>query len=98
MMENLEKLRPFGYGNKRPVFWIKGATVIEHRTVGDGKHLKLTIKGEHGTQLDGIFFQGGEREDSLEEGAEVEIIGRLEINTWNGKDNLQLNISDLRVG
>lgn len=97
LMNGIEQFQPYGYGNRKPVLWVKSATVVNSRTVGDGSHLKLSVKDESGDFLDCIFFRGGFMEKELKSGISVEMIGYLEVNSWNGKDSLQFNVREVKV-
>jgi len=94
----IRDVEPFGYGNRRPVFWVKNATVTDVRGVGDNKHLKLIVKGGSGGSLNCIFFGGGEWLDKLAVGDMVDLMGGLDINRWNGEENLQFKVMDVRKG
>ncbi len=96
VLEEITKLAPFGYKNRRPVFWVKDAVLVELRCVGGDKHLKLTVKGDVGEYLSCIYFGGGEWIKKLAIGDAVELLGYLESNEWNGEENLQLRVVDLK--
>ena len=67
------------------------------RTVGGGKHLKMTIVGHDYSQvLDGIGFGLGGRASELHYGSLIDIVFHLEVNEWQGRRSLQLNVQDLR--
>lgn len=54
-VEALDALEPYGAGNARPVFCLRGATLDRLQNVGQNRHLKLRLtKGS--AQFDGIFF------------------------------------------
>ena len=54
-VEALDALEPYGDGNARPVFCLRGATLDRVQNVGQNRHLKLRLsKGS--AQFDGIFF------------------------------------------
>lgn len=96
LMKLLEKMEPYGYGNRKPVFWISGAVVVESRKIGDGSHLKLLVKGNSGDALECVFFGGGERAREAEVGSTLELMGNLEVNVWNGSESLQFRVIDMR--
>ncbi|MBN2100796.1 single-stranded-DNA-specific exonuclease RecJ [Candidatus Dojkabacteria bacterium] len=91
----IKKLAPFGYGNRRPVFWVKDAVVAEFSDVGDGKHLRLMVKGEDSGFLSCIYFGGGDWVNKISTGDTVELMGTLESNVWNGEEYLQFKIIDM---
>lgn len=95
--ELIRQLAPFGYGNRRPVFWVNDAKIVDLKTVGEGKHLKFVVKGDGGDYLNCIFFGGGEFSSRLAVGDTVDMIGHLGTNVWNGEESLQFGVQDLRL-
>lgn len=59
LIDALERMQPFGFGNPAPVFYTEGARLERRRAVGaQGAHLQLTLRdGEK--LLDGIAFGMG---------------------------------------
>ncbi len=96
VMNFLQKMEPFGYGNKKPLFWVKNAIVVEKRCLGNGSHIKLWVKGLSGDGLECVYWNGTHLCTSIKEGDEVELMGNLEVNEWNGSATLQFRITDLR--
>jgi single-stranded-DNA-specific exonuclease len=97
LMDALRKMEPFGYGNRRPLFWVQDAVVVESNKMGDGSHLKLLVKGNTGEALECVFFGGAKENASVRKGAVVDLIGNLDINTWNGVDRLQFRVLDMKI-
>lgn len=95
--ELIRDVEPFGYGNRRPVFWVKNAVITEVQGVGDNKHMKLVVKGESGDSLNCIFFGGGEWLDKIAVGDMIDMIGGLDINRWNGNETLQFKVQDINL-
>lgn len=92
----IQKLSPFGIGNREPVF--QGvARVVDCRLVGGaGKHLKLTLSSE-GRTFSAIAFGLGYLADRLTLGGQVEAAFSLSMNVWNGQSNLELKVKDLKI-
>jgi single-stranded-DNA-specific exonuclease len=90
----MEQLRPFGEGNPVPVFATSGLEVKGKRPVGmDGDHLKLVL--HDGKQAwDAIAFRQGSWHDHLP--TWVDVAYTLEINEWQGRQRLQLNVKDIK--
>jgi single-stranded-DNA-specific exonuclease len=59
----------------------------------ENRHLKLTLSDGRGT-WDAIAFRQGEWADQLPE--QIDVAYHLELNEWNGRRMLQLNVQDLR--
>ena len=94
MIESLKKLEPFGEANKMPIFAFKNMKIDSIRALSEGKHLKLTLK-ENNKIINAIGFNIGNLAEEYKIGDKVDIAGVLEINTFNGVDNLQINIKDV---
>ena len=94
MVESLKDLEPFGEGNKTPIFAFKNLKIDSIRALSEGKHLKLTVK-DGNTVVNAIGFNLGHFADEYRIGDKIDIVGVLEINTFNGVNSLQINIKDL---
>lgn len=102
MMENLQRLAPFGPANPTPRFVITG-TISYARTVGaEGQHVKCTVKGQDGHSLGGIAFRAMENDlgDVLlnSKGQTISVVGTLKTNTFNGITKTDLMIEDAALG
>ena len=94
MVESLRALEPFGEANKTPLFLFKNLKIDSIRALTEGKHLKLTVK-ENKNIVNAIGFNIGELANEYKIGDKVDIVGNLEINSFNGVDNIQINIKDI---
>ncbi len=93
-LEDLERLEPCGQQNPRPSFLAEGVRVLESRVVGE-QHLKLTLRDAGGKDVRRAiaFRQGG---DPPAVGSAVDIVFTPEIDVWEGRERLQLNVRALR--
>ncbi len=94
VIESLKKLEPFGEANKMPIFAFKNLRIDSIRALSEGKHLKLTLK-EDNRIINAIGFNMGKLAEEYRIGDKIDVAGVLEINTFNGVDNLQINIKDI---
>ena len=94
MVESLKQLEPFGEGNRMPVFAFRNLKIDSIRALSEGKHLKLTLK-DNNTIINGIGFNLGQLAEEYRIGDKIDVVGVLEINSFNGTDSLQINIKDL---
>ncbi len=94
IVESLKQLEPFGEGNKTPIFAFKNLKIDSIRALSEGKHIKMTLKEEN-TVINAIGFNLGYLADEYIIGDKIDVVGTLEINSFNGVDNLQINIKDV---
>ena len=94
MIESLKELEPFGEANKMPIFAFKNLRIDSIRALSEGKHLKLTLK-EDNRIINAIGFNMGALAEEYRIGDKIDVAGVLEINTFNGVENLQINIKDV---
>lgn len=94
MVESLKQLEPFGEGNRMPVFVFKNLKIDSIRALSEGKHLKLTLK-DNNTIINAIGFNLGHLVEEYRIGDKIDVVGVLEINSFNGIESLQINIKDV---
>ena len=94
-VKSLNLLEPFGEANKNPIFIYKNLRIDSIRALSEGKHLKLTLK-DGNTIINAIGFNMGKYSEEYLIGDKIDIIGLLEINSFNGIENVQINMKDIR--
>jgi single-stranded-DNA-specific exonuclease len=91
----LNELEPCGMDNPSPVLLSSGVEVRDQRSVGSEQaHLKLTLRDGRGVAWDAIYFRRGNLRGQLP--GRIDVAYTLEINEWNHRKRLQLNVQDLR--
>ena len=93
-IEQIKLLEPFGEKNKQPILAYKNLKIISIRALSDGKHLKLMLKDENDI-INAIGFNLGELTSEYLIGDKIDIVGTLEINTFNGQESIQINLKDI---
>ena len=97
LVEQIEKAGPFGAGAPAPRFAFPDVQILFAKQVG-ANHLKVTFGDGLGARIDSICFGGmdGPLGPLLmgHNGARFHLAGRLEINTWRGKQSVQLRLED----
>ena len=93
-VSELKKLEPFGEANKMPLFAIKNLKIESIRALSEGKHLKLRLKDDK-YNIDVIGFNMGQLTEFYKLGDKVDILGNLEINSFNGNESVQMNLKDI---
>ena len=97
LIRQIEAAGPFGAGAPAPRFVLPDMQILHCREVGTG-HLKITAGDGLGARIDGIAF--GAMDGPLgaaltgHGGARFHLAGRLEINTWQGRQSPQLRLED----
>lgn len=93
----VEKMSPFGEGNRQPVFATKGLQIVGFETMGlEGKHLRLTVREpSSGVTKKIVAFGWGKIAPELKIGAMVDVAYTIGVNEWNGNRELQLRLEDL---
>lgn len=96
VVAELNRLEPFGAGNPSPLFLCPGMEVQNVRAVGGDKHAKLNLACE-GVCVEAIAFRQGQALPEMGRLAAMDVACSLEINSWNGQENVQLVVRDWRV-
>jgi len=92
----IEKFAPFGFGNPKPKLLGQGFKILDIRTVGEGKHLKLKLGfGMH--DVEAIGFGQGALSMSLRIGQNISCAFELTTNEWNGNKTMQLKIIGIKT-
>ncbi len=97
LIEEIEKAGPFGASAPAPRYALPDLQVRFAKRVGEA-HLKLSLADGLGGGLDAIAFGAfdGPMGEKLSNhgGARFHFAGRLEVNTWGGRQNVQLRLED----
>lgn len=89
LYKTLDMLKPYGYGNSKPLVEIDDVVINKKYNMSNGKHTKLTIsQGEFQTNI--LFFNSEDDINELNEGDSMSVIGYLSLNTWNDNINVEI--------
>ncbi len=93
---DLERLAPFGMGNRKPVFMMAGLTVSQARVIGwQGNHARLLLTDARGgATFEAVFWRGADRLPPA--GSQIDVAFSCEVNSYGGRQRLQLNLADWR--
>ena len=89
----LLQMEPFGPENMRPVFITRNAVETGYSKIVKEKHVRFVIK-QNGCTFTGIGFNLAEKFSLLKKDAPFDVVFTLDINEWNGEQNLQLRVVD----
>jgi single-stranded-DNA-specific exonuclease len=98
MVDQLNRLAPFGRSNPHPVFCVSNVWVAQGaRRVGStGAHLKFAVTdGDRYVQA--IAFGMGELAPDLHAGCKLDVAFEPRINEWQGRRSAEMRVLDLRL-
>ncbi|MBX2806499.1 MAG: single-stranded-DNA-specific exonuclease RecJ [Hyphomicrobiales bacterium] len=94
----IEQAGPFGAGNPSPRFVFPAHRVTSVRKMGEA-HLRCTLRSGGGSSIGAIAFRclGTPLGDALQkdDGQPVHIAGRLQRDSWGGREKIEVLIEDL---
>ena len=101
--ENLDKLRPYGKDNERPVFADKAVDIAKIDMIGNDKNTMRITFHQNGLYYNAIKFQAKDDYEYLKvkfddkiEGNKIDIVYFPDVNIYRDKKSLQLKIIDIR--
>jgi len=97
LIEALEQAGPYGAGAPAPRFAFADQQILFAKRVGTS-HLKVTFNDGTGPRLDAIAFGAFDGAMgtalSMHGGKRFHLAGRLELNSWGGRNRVQLQLED----
>ena len=99
LVQRLDTLQPFGEGNPEPVFAMRKVRLAAVRKVGkDEKHWKLSVeRTAQGAPIDVVGWSLAMRFPDLRPGMELDLAGTVAVNSWNGRESVQMILKDIRM-
>jgi len=97
LINDLNKLKPFGNYNSLPNFLIKNLRIIKLDVIKN-RHISAIMKPEIGSSIKSICFNCLNTKLGhylLNYKKKINIISQIHENNWNNKKTIQLNIKDL---
>src|SRR5690625_6390387 len=82
--------------NPKPIFHVSGEPTQVRQIGSDKSHLKIQYQTEE-NQIDVIAFRFGELFNFITNHSELEVVGELSINEWNGNRTVQIIAEDMAV-
>jgi single-stranded-DNA-specific exonuclease len=99
LLEDLDRLEPYGADNRRPLFLAAGLQVEDPKRVGGGeRHLSFRVR-QHGRALRAIAFGMADRlEELLSANGACCLLFTPKLNEWRGVRRVDLEVVDLQPG
>jgi len=97
LVNDLNRLGPFGHGNRKPTLCVKQVELAgAPRRVGKtGDHLQLYIR-QGKTHMKCIAFGGARLLDKLQPGITMDIAVQPQLNEYNGRVSVELEVKDVQ--
>lgn len=99
LVEDMEKLAPFGNSNEQPLFLVKNVTLLNKPKLLKDQHVKCYFFS-HGTIKPAIFFNRPDLYqvlNELEENKYLDLAGNVGLNEWDGKTSIQIQGLDISI-
>ncbi len=100
LYDEMQKLKPFGQGNPKPLFVIRGVEIVFSQKRGQ-THLAATFMDDSGATLKGMFFGFFETFSDASfkkiETEKLDILCEISLNEWNGRKSVELMIKDIAI-
>ncbi|MEE0954601.1 MAG: single-stranded-DNA-specific exonuclease RecJ [Eubacterium sp.] len=99
LIHQLDLLKPFGNGNEKPVFAVKGVSADYVKLVGQNKNvLQCRIRDQKGTTIGAVCFREAEEfNDFLTQNRTFDILYYPAIDSWNGSEKTKIIITGFRA-
>ncbi len=98
--EQVNRLAPFGSGNREPKFVIENIRVISSNTVGSN-HIILTLSGKDGSTFRGFAWNAKntplEPYLNVKNKKKINVAGRMRLNEWKGVKKVEFLIEDVSL-
>ena len=95
MVRQLQAFEPFGYGNPRPIFALKGMKLEQIVPLSGGRHIKLMVSKDK-ARLSLVKFSTTPSEFPYSEGAVLDFAVSLDLNVYMQRESVSFNIKDIR--
>lgn len=95
IINEIDRLAPFGQKNKKPVFIYKNLKVVSVSTLKDDKHLKFRLSDDN-FYVDSVFFGAGNRRDEVTVGDKIDVAVNISLNEFLGRKTLQFMLLDFK--
>ncbi len=97
LVEELEILKPFGYGFNKPLISMTKLVVFKKKIMGKlGNHMKLICKGDGVDLITLVLFNCGDDTEIIKEDDKIDVVGGVGINSWNGNEEIQFLVKEWR--
>ena len=90
----LERLAPFGQGNRQPVFCMKDALLAGVASMGDGRHSRLSVENSR-MSFSAVWFGTSAQKLGFLNGDYADLVFTADINEFRGVRSVRLTLKDM---
>jgi single-stranded-DNA-specific exonuclease len=95
-LDTIDRFRPFGIGNRKPLFLLENVTIASTRQLGaEGKHLAITLTENPTLKL--LLWNATDRLAHFAVGNVVSLVVDLDRNEWKNTVSVQVVVRDIVV-
>jgi single-stranded-DNA-specific exonuclease len=98
LYKSIAKLQPYGMGNPKPKFLIRNCIKNFVKPAAE-IHLIVYLNDMYGNSIKSIAFNSSQTQIGKllndDDSKELDIICTLQLNRWNGEENVELIIEDI---
>jgi len=97
LLEDFQRLQPFGPGNPEPVFALADVRVEQIMPLRGG-HIRCQLSDGDGSRVRAVAWRAAETDLGrrlLAGGGSLHVAGRLKADDWNGRQGVELEIEDV---
>lgn len=100
LLNDLDRLEPYGCGNTRPTFLAAGLTLVDTpRRIGkDERHLSFRVRQGESTIRAVAWGMGDRLDELITGGGACCLMFTPTLNEWNGNRTVEVKVEDFRVG
>ncbi len=93
----LQKMEPFGEGNKRPQVLVKDVYLLDQKKLGEtGNHMRLSLFKDD-QLVNAIAFKVEAFSSVFNHQGKADVILQPEFNLFNGRSNFRVNVVDVKL-
>lgn len=100
LVELIEKAGPFGAGNPQPIFAFPAHRIV-YAEPGNADQVRVRLRGSDGTVLSGVAFRAANaplgQALMAARGQQAHVAGMLELDSWQGRTQVNLRICDVAM-
>ncbi|MBQ8894034.1 MAG: single-stranded-DNA-specific exonuclease RecJ [Clostridia bacterium] len=93
-IKDLDRLAPFGRDNETPVFCMQKVHILDAAPTTNGNHMRLVLQCGH-LRVTAFYFNMPPSNFPYQSGDWVDIVFEADINTYNGRQSVQLSLKDV---